>query len=167
MRRQVDYQLAQARVDASGQSPPSTPISLDDAVGGIARTLARLHADRGLNISVDVRPDVQVRIDREDLDEMLGNLLDNACKWARSRAGVSAVRDGDRIVLMVDDDGPGIDASLRTTVLARGVRADEVAPGSGLGLSIVRDLAHAYGGTVTLGDSPLGGTRATLRLPAG
>jgi signal transduction histidine kinase len=165
MRRQVEYQLAQARVEASGQSPPSSPIPLEEAAAGIARTLARLHADRGVSVSVDVGPDLAVRIDREDLDELLGNLLDNACKWARSRAALSAVRDGDRIVLMVDDDGPGIDASLRTTVLERGVRADELAPGSGLGLSIVRDLARVYGGDVTLDDSPLGGARATLRLP--
>jgi signal transduction histidine kinase len=167
MRRQVDYQLAQARVEASGQAPPSSPISVEEAAGGLARTLLRLHADRGLTIAVEVGSDLHVRVDREDLDEMLGNLLDNACKWARRRAAISAVRDGDRIVLMVDDDGPGIDASMRTTVLERGVRADEVAPGSGLGLSIARDIAHAYGGSVSLDGSPSGGTRAKLTLPAG
>jgi signal transduction histidine kinase len=167
MRRQVDYQLAQARVGASGQTPPPAPIPVEEAAGGLARTLLRLHADRGLTIAVDVAPDLHVRVDREDLDEMLGNLLDNACKWARCRAAVSAMRDGNRLVLIVDDDGPGIDASMRTTVLERGVRADEVAPGSGLGLSIVRDLAQAYGGTVTLDGSPSGGTRAKLTLPAG
>ena len=97
----------------------------------------RLHADRGVTITVDVLPDLQVRADREDLDEMLGNLLDNACKWARASARISAVRSGDRIAVIVDDDGPGIEASMRTAVLKRGVRADEAAPGSGLGLSIV------------------------------
>jgi signal transduction histidine kinase len=166
MRRQVDYQLAQARADASGQAPSSAPVSVQESADALARTLSRLHAERGVNISVDVLPDAKVRVDREDLDEMLGNLLDNACKWARSRACVSAVREGDRIVLMVDDDGPGIEASMRTAVLKRGVRADEIAPGSGLGLSIVQDLADAYGGAVTLEDSPTRGVRATLTLPS-
>lgn len=166
MRRQVDYQLAQARAEASGQSPPSTPVPVKASADGLARTLLRLHAGRGVNITVEVSPELQVRVDREDLDEMLGNVLDNACKWARSSARVSAVREDNAIVVSVDDDGPGIEASMRTAVLKRGVRADEVAPGSGLGLSIVRDLAQAYGGTVTLDDSPMGGVRATLTLPA-
>jgi signal transduction histidine kinase len=134
---------------------------------GLARALLRLHAARGVDIAVDVEPDVHVRVEREDLDEMLGNLLDNACKWARTRARVSCDRAGDRVVVIVDDDGPGIEASMRAAVLGRGVRADERAPGSGLGLSIARDVAGAYGGTVTLGDSPIGGLRATLDLPAG
>ena len=164
MRRQVEYQLAQARADASGQSPSATAVHT--SADGLVRTLSRLHAERGVQIAVDVPPHLQVRVDREDLDEMLGNLLDNACKWARSRARLSAVRDRDHAVLTVDDDGPGIEPSMRTAVLKRGVRADELAPGSGLGLSIVRDLASAYGGTVDLGESPLGGVRATLSLPA-
>jgi signal transduction histidine kinase len=133
---------------------------------GLARTLARLHAERGVTIAVEVAADLQVRVDREDLDEMLGNLLDNACKWARSRARVVASREDDRIVVSVEDDGPGIEPSMRAAVLARGVRADEAAPGSGLGLSIVRDLADAYGGMVTLDASPMGGVRASLTLPA-
>ena len=97
---------------------------------------------------------------------MLGNLLDNACKWARDSARISAARSGGRIAVIVDDDGPGIEASMRMAVLKRGVRADEAAPGSGLGLSIVRDVAEAYGGGVTLDDSPLGGVRATITLPS-
>jgi signal transduction histidine kinase len=96
---------------------------------------------------------------------MLGNLLDNACKWARSRVAVTSSVDGGSIVAHVDDDGPGLDPSMRLTVLQRGVRADEAAPGSGLGLAIVRDLAELYGGSIALGDSPLGGLRATLKLP--
>jgi signal transduction histidine kinase len=166
MRRQVDYQLAQARAEASGQSPSSTPVSARASADGLVRALLRLHAGRGVHIAVDVPPDVQVRADREDLDEMLGNLLDNACKWARTGARITAVREGQSIVVFVDDDGPGIEPSMRTAVLKRGVRADEMAPGSGLGLSIVRDLAHAYGGVLTLDDSPMGGVRAALRLPS-
>ena len=166
MRRQVDYHLAQARAGALGRSAASTPVSLHASAEGLARTLLRLHAERGVQVAVDVPPDLEVRVDREDLDEMLGNLLDNACKWARGRARVTASRQDDRIVVTVDDDGQGIEASMRAAVLARGIRADEAAPGSGLGLSIVRDLAAAYGGTVTLDDSPLGGVQASLTLPA-
>ena len=97
---------------------------------------------------------------------MLGNLVDNACKWAKARVEVrSAIEDG-HVVTTVDDDGPGLDPSLRETVLQRGVRADEAAPGSGLGLAIVADLVELYGGSIALGSSPLGGLRATLRLPS-
>jgi signal transduction histidine kinase len=111
-----------------------------------------------------VPADANVRAAREDLDEMLGNLLENACKWARERVAVSAVCDGGSVVVMVDDDGKGIAPELRDAVLKRGVRADEAAPGSGLGLAIVRDLADLYGGSITLATSPLGGLRAELRL---
>ena len=97
---------------------------------------------------------------------MLGNVIDNACKWARSRVTIeSHDRADDRVDVMVDDDGPGIAASMRDAVLQRGVRIDEAAPGSGLGLAIVRDLAELYGGAITLEASPLGGLRARLTLP--
>ena len=97
---------------------------------------------------------------------MLGNLIDNACKWAKSRVEIRSRSLDDRIEVTVDDDGPGLEPSLREAVLQRGVRADEAAPGSGLGLAIVRDLAELYGGSITLGSSPLGGLRATLQLPS-
>ena len=106
-----------------------------------------------------------MRVQREDLDEMLGNLLDNACKWARSRVIVHATATAAGVVITVDDDGSGLPAGMRETVLQRGVRADEAAPGSGLGLAIVRDLAELYGGSITLDASPQGGLRARLLLP--
>ena len=107
-----------------------------------------------------------VRAQREDLEEMLGNIIDNACKWATSRVAISSALDAGRVVITVDDDGGGLDATLREAVLQRGVRADQAAPGSGLGLAIVRDLAELYGGSIALQGSPLGGLRATLTLPA-
>jgi signal transduction histidine kinase len=167
MRRQVDYQLAQARVDATrrGRAGASTPVG--EAAEALGRTLRRLYAERGVRIDVDVGPDLSARIDREDLDELLGNLLDNACKWGRHRVVLQATRDRDRVVLTIDDDGPGIDPALREAVFARGVRADETAPGSGLGLAIVRDLAAACGGDVAVAEAPIGGLRVRLRLPAG
>jgi signal transduction histidine kinase len=127
--------------------------------------MQRLHAARELRIVVDVSPAHEIRGRREDLDEMVGNLLDNACKWARSRVAVSSSIEYDRIVIAVDDDGPGLDPSLRAQVLQRGVRADQRVGGSGLGLAIVSDLAELYGGSVTLEPLPLSGTRARLELP--
>ncbi len=127
--------------------------------------MRRLHAARELMIDVDVSPSHEIRGRREDLDEMLGNLLDNACKWARSRVAVSSIIDGAEVSIAVDDDGPGLDPSMRAQVLQRGVRADQQVRGSGLGLAIVSDLAELYGGSVTLETSPLGGTRARLKLP--
>ena len=98
---------------------------------------------------------------------MLGNLLDNACKWTRTGIVVESVQTGRELLITVDDDGPGLPAEMREAVLLRGVRADEQSPGTGLGLAIVRDLAEVYGGSITLQDAPLGGLRATLILPAG
>jgi signal transduction histidine kinase len=165
MRRQVDYHLAQARAAGSGDVPGARCPVLD-SVEGLTRTMFRIHAGRGVRIQVDVPPEHFIRGQREDLEEMLGNLLDNACKWAKSTVKIQSVQDNSAVVLTVDDDGPGLAPSLRDSVLQRGVRADEAAPGSGLGLAIVRDLAELYGGTISLEDSPMGGLRARLRLPA-
>ena len=166
MRRQIDYHLAQARAAASGATPGAR-CPVIDAAEGLSRTLQRLHAGRGVAIDVRVGPDHTVRGHREDLDEMLGNLLDNACKWAKSRVAVESSSNGAGVVVItVDDDGPGLEPSMRDAVLRRGVKADEAAPGSGLGLAIVRDLAELYGGSIALSDSPIGGLRAKLELPA-
>jgi signal transduction histidine kinase len=97
---------------------------------------------------------------------MLGNLLDNACKWALTHVAIASTGGNGRIVVTVDDDGPGLVESMREAVLQRGVRADEAAPGTGFGLAIVSDLAALYGGSIALEASPLGGLRARLQLPA-
>ena len=102
---------------------------------------------------------------REDLDEMLGNLLDNACKWAKSRVSITSSIDASNILITIDDDGAGLDPTMRDAVLQRGVRADEAAPGSGFGLAIVCDLAELYGGSIGLERADAGGVRAALRLP--
>jgi signal transduction histidine kinase len=165
MRRQMDYHLAHARAAASGVTFGGR-CSVATSVEGLARTLLRLHADRGLTIEIKVSPEHAVRGQREDLDEMLGNLLDNACKWAKSKVIVESSSAHDsRVVVTVDDDGQGLDPSMRDVVLQRGVRADEAAPGSGFGLAIVRDLAELYGGSILLSSSPAGGLRARLELP--
>jgi signal transduction histidine kinase len=166
MRRQIEYHLAQARAAASGATPGARCLVAESAEA-LARTMRRLHADRALAIDVEVDPAHEVRCDRADLDEMLGNLLDNACKWAGSRVVVRAsAAEGGAVGITVEDDGPGIAVALREAVLQRGVRADEASPGSGFGLAIVRDLAEVYGGKVSLDSSPAGGLAARLTLPA-
>jgi signal transduction histidine kinase len=161
MRRQIDYHLAHARAAASGATPGAR-CSIAASAEGLSRTLLRIHeaSTHRANIGADhcVRS-VKTR-------EMLGNLLDNACKWARSRVAVDTSAVGAAVVVTVDDDGPGLEPSMRDVVLQRGVRADEAAPGSGLGLAIVRDLAELYGGSISLSAAPIGGLRARLELPA-
>jgi len=166
MRRQLDYHLAHARAAASG-APLGARSSVAESANALARTLLRLHADRGLSIDVNVSPDHAVRVQREDLDEMLGNLLDNACKWAKSHVTIASSLVDSTTLITIDDDGPGLDPTLHDAVLQRGVRADEAAPGSGFGLAIVRDLAELYGGSIALERSAAGGVRAVLRLPTG
>jgi len=164
MRRQVEYQLAHAGAAAAGAVAP-TSCSVAVSADAIVRTLLRLHEERGVAIAVRVDPGHTFRGRREDLDEILGNVLDNACKWARSRVNVASSMEGERVILVVDDDGPGIPPSERDAVLRRGVRADEAVPGSGLGLAIVAELAELYGGAISLDTSPLGGLRARIVLP--
>jgi signal transduction histidine kinase len=165
MNRQVNYHLAHARAAGSGAAPGArAPVSV--SAEGLARTLTRLHAGRGIAIDVHVPTDHAFRGEAQDLDEMLGNLLDNACKWARSRVTVKSTHAGGRVTVAVEDDGPGVEPGMREQVLHRGVRADEAAPGSGIGLAIVRELAELYGGTISLGTSAAGGLRAVLDLPA-
>jgi signal transduction histidine kinase len=165
MSRQVNYHLARARAIASGPtSATACPVAC--CADALVRTLAKLHAARELAISSAVRPDISVLVQREDFEEIIGNLLDNACKWAATKVALVGVLQGNMIVLTVDDDGPGLAPDLRTVVLARGVRLDETIAGSGLGLAIVRDLAELYGGSLSLADSPLGGLRAQVSLPA-
>lgn len=165
MRRQVESHLAQARAAASAAAPGARCLVASSAEP-LVRTLERLHAERHLTIGQAAPPGLAVAVERQDLDEMLGNLLDNACKWARHRVALDARVDGEGGVLIsVEDDGEGLPEEMWTRVLSRGVRADQSAPGSGLGLGIVGDLAAIYGGAITLGRAGLGGLRATLRLP--
>ncbi len=168
MRRQVEYHLAHARAAGSGPAPGARS-SVSECAEGLSRTLRRLHADRGRVIDLDVPGEHVFRGETEDLHEMLGNLLDNACKWGKTRVLLRSelAESAGRIRILVDDDGPGLEPALREQVLARGVRADEAAPGSGIGLAIVHELAVLYGGSIALEPSPQGGLRARLELPGG
>ena len=164
-RRQVDYHLARAQAAANTRVPGAkTPLL--PVIEGLVRVMQHIHARREISISVGHCPlELAFRGETQDLQEMLGNLLDNACKWAEHRVDVNAHTDGAMVTITLDDDGSGLDVQQRGSVMRRGVRADELVPGSGLGLAIVDDLARLYGGGVELLDSPLGGLRATLTLP--
>jgi len=163
--RPIDYHLAHARSAAFFTSPASR-VSVSTSAEGLVRALQRLHAERDLRIEIEMLTPHSFQGQREDLDEILGNLLDNACKWARARVRLTFSKEGEQIVIVVDDDGPGIEPSMREAVMRRGIRADEAAQGSGLGLAIVRDLAEIYGGSISFEESPMGGARARLTLPA-
>jgi signal transduction histidine kinase len=126
-----------------------------------------IHRERGIRIDIDCPGDAIFPGDAADLAEMLGNLMDNACKWAKSRVLVSAETGPETLAILIEDDGPGIPAARREAALARGTRLDETAPGTGLGLDIVREMAALYRGNLRLEDSPLGGLRARLQLPGG
>ena len=165
MTAQVDHHLRRARAAANAKAIGArTPVNevLDD----LGRTLRRIYARRGITLDWQVDGEPVFRGERQDLEDLTGNLMDNACKWAQANVRVSAAHAGDNtIVLTVEDDGPGLDPEARERVLGRGVRLDEQAPGTGFGLSIVSDLVKAYGGELALDVSPLGGLRASLTLP--
>jgi len=165
-RQQVDYHLARARVAATVRQPgASTP--LQPVIEGLVRVMRRIYAERQLEITLEPMAEILCfRGETQDLQEMLGNLLDNACKWATHRVVLTAQVEAASLRLTMDDDGPGIAADQRDAVMHRGVRADEQVAGSGLGLAIVDDLTRLYGGRVVLADSPLGGLRVVLELPA-
>ena len=136
----------------------------------VARTLialmAHVHAGRQLNFEVDLPANLYFKGARDDLEEILGNLLDNACKWARQRVCISGAIKDANLLVWVDDDGPGLTAEQAARVSVRGVRLDERVQGSGLGLAIVQDLVNVYGGVMQLERSTLGGLRVRLCFAA-
>lgn len=186
--RQIDWHLARARMAAT-QGLPGQRVDLAAALAGLVRVMQRVHAERGLQIDT-VLPQEPLFFagEEQDLQEMLGNLLDNACKWARQTVRLQARRlptspdsaglATARLEVVIEDDGPGIAQAQRDEVTRRGVRLDESVPGTGLGLAIVKDLVALYGGTLDLGaaHSPVPhphdgstqghGLRITLTLPA-
>jgi signal transduction histidine kinase len=172
MRDQVARHLERARL-AAGLTVVGSVTQAAPVVTALARTMEKIHRDKNLTIDVHADETAQFQGERPDLEEMVGNLVDNACKWATSRVAIEVVRErpdaaSERQVVrvIVDDDGRGLSPSEREQVAKRGRRLDETKPGSGLGLSIVLELAGLYGGGLTLGTAPLGGLRAELVLPA-
>lgn len=162
----VQHHLARAQA-AGGVRLLGVRADAAQAIEALARTLPRMTAEREIEVKVDLasRP-LWFAGEAQDLSELLGNLLENACKWAAHRVRIAAARRGDRLQVEIGDDGPGIAAEQRAAALQRGGRLDERKPGSGLGLAIALDLATLYGGSLTLGRSPLGGLQVELDLPA-
>jgi signal transduction histidine kinase len=172
MRDQVTRHLERARL-AARHTMVGTVTEVAPVLSALARTMEKIYHDRGIEIEIDAPADLRFRGERQDLEEMVGNLVDNACKWALSRVRVAARLEGEGepqrpwMTIVVDDNGPGLTPAQRAQVGDRGRRLDETKPGSGLGLSIVVELARLYGGELKLDTAPLGGLRAELVLPAG
>jgi signal transduction histidine kinase len=165
MRRQVDHHLARARAIGRRASAQARAI-VWESLEAVQRAVDRLYE----NVTVDIAGDhrAQVRVERQDLDEMLGNLIENAAKYGGGRVFVTVEPRGRVVDVLVEDDGPGIPEAEREPLFARGARLDTGKPGTGLGLAIVRDVAEIYGGRITLEESEdLGGLLARLTLPAG
>jgi len=165
MTNNVNHYLKRAQAAAQAEVLGART-EVKEPVEGIARMLERLHRGKGIAIDVDADAKAVFRGERGDFDELVGNLLENAAKWCKSRVNVTVTRSDDGLQVIVDDDGPGLPAGHRAKALERGKRLDESEPGTGLGLSIVTELADIYGGRLHLEDSPMGGLRARLELPA-
>lgn len=168
IRHQVDWHLGRARAAGAGIAGLRTDVA--PLVDGLVRVMRKVHAQREgrpeLLITVaPLPPGLQFAGESQDLQEMVGNLLDNACKWARSRVLLAASHAEGQLRIRIEDDGPGLSEAERSRVFERGVRADERTPGTGLGLDIARELASLYQGEVRLGVSTLGGLQAELTLP--
>lgn len=172
MRDQINHYLDRARV-AAQLGVIGTVTDVESVLRGLIRAVSRIHRERHIDIVVECPPATRFLGERQDLEEMLGNLLDNACKWAGSQVTARVVvreADGERphrvVEITVADDGPGLNTEQRAQAVKRGRRLDESKPGSGLGLSIVADLVQGYGGTFQIEAAPSGGLSARLVLPA-
>ncbi len=164
MTRQVDHHLARARAAATanviGARSDVSPVVED-----LRRTLVRIYAARDISIAVEGIDGAVFRGDRQDLEEMVGNVVDNACKWAHKRVRIDIGRQGRNLRIVVEDDGDGLPEDQRREALRRGARLDESVPGSGLGLAIVQEIAGLYEGSLELGEASLGGLRVELLIP--
>jgi signal transduction histidine kinase len=172
MRDQVSYYLNRARAAVRARTLGGAS-EVTPAIEALVRTFEKIYAERAIGFTVSVPGTIRFQGERQDFEEMVGNLVDNAGKWARHAVAISIAPEPCRNLserrffrVTIDDDGPGLAAGLRQAALPRGKRLDETKPGSGLGLSIVADLASLYGGDLSLEDSPKGGLRADLRLPS-
>ncbi len=169
MRDQISFYLDRARAAARGGAL-GTSTQVTPCVEALLRTFTKIYGDKGVRFSSSFGADLRFLGEKQDLEEMIGNLLDNSCKWARSHVSITITATPETtgrptFLVTIDDDGPGLSPHLRTEAMKRGRRLDETKPGSGLGLSIVVDLAAAYSGALTLNESPNGGLRAQLQLP--
>ena len=164
MRDQISHHLNRASIAArSGVIGGTTPIK--PVIEALIRALNKIYQERELSVQLSCSDEAVFHGEKHDLEEMVGNLLDNACKWAKSEVSVSVTSGETSLIVTVEDDGSGLPKSERAAAIKRGRRLDETKPGSGLGLSIVADLAHLYNGQFVLESSTNGGLQARLELP--
>lgn len=163
MQQRISRELGRARL--AGEALPGAYFVCADEVPDLVNTLAQIHG-RNLTIQWSAPDNLRLPWDRQDMLELLGNLLDNACKWAQQTVTLTISQDDNNFILAIDDDGPGIVPELRAQVLARGTRIDEQIQGHGLGLGIVRDIVEHCKGELSLHESLLGGLRVVIQLPA-
>jgi len=164
MDRRIRHHLGRARAAAlHGPARARTPLAA--RVGDLVAIVPKLRPGKALSVTVDVPGEIAVACESQDLDEMLGNLVDNAAKWANQRLRIVAEVEDGRVVVVVEDDGPGMAGDRLPEALRPGQKLDESTPGYGFGLPITRELAELYGGSLDLGRSELGGLRASLTLP--
>jgi len=165
MRRLIEHHLGRAVAVAGAGRVQGVKVSIDDVVREVAAVLARICSERGVRIETEMSHAAVFRGHREDLAEIVGNLMENACKWAGSRVLIRAEDRGEGLILSFEDDGPGMSADQAREAARRGTRLDEQAPGWGLGLSIVADIVEVNGGRMELARSALGGLAVTITLP--
>ena len=164
MRRLVERHLGRAAASAGAGRALGGRVAVAPVAADIAAALGKIFAERGLRFDLQVGEDADFLGDADDLAEILGNLLENACKWAKSQVRLTASRQGDDLGLCVEDDGPGMSPEQAAQAADRGARMDQRAEGWGLGLSIVADLVSLHGGAMEFRQSPLGGLAGDLRL---
>ena len=163
MQQSVDYQLQRAAT--AGRGGLNNPITIRPLLDSLLLALDKVHADKKVTVEQFLDDALQVRADKGDMTELLGNLLDNAFKWCQQQVRIHAELTDTQFIIYVEDDGKGIAVDEIENILNRGVRADETVPGHGIGLAMVRDIISAYEGEILIDNSPLGGARFTIRLP--
>ena len=164
MRQLLERELRQARLAGSATAAQRFAPAAD--IADLVATLKALHRDKTLDIATDIHSPEHLPFDQEDMLELIGNLLDNAAKWARHDIALTVAATDERVRIGVEDDGPGVDPADAETLLARGTRLDERVPGYGLGLAIASDIVKLYSGTIAMKRSEtLGGLAVILDLP--
>lgn len=158
----VQYQLR--RVAAAGSSPGMRLLALRPVAEKIINTVAKVYRSKQINVCIDIEDKINLRIDEGDLMELLGNLIDNAFKWCHNSVTLSAKTEQNKVIISVEDDGPGIKYQEVARILERGVRADQSIPGHGIGLAIVRDIIQVYGGRLSIDQNQTDGTRIVIYL---
>lgn len=163
MHARVERHLAQVRMRGSGSGLRSTP--LRSSVEKIVRAMKTMPGEESLEWRIDIPDDLSVPVDAEDLLEVLGNIIDNARKWARHEIAIVAHVDAKDVEIVIADDGPGVPEELQAHVMQRGKRLDEFKTGAGLGLSIAERILQGYGGTLSLGSGSGGGAKVIIAIP--